>query len=208
LVCPFPLQADLSGRRLGRAGKLTALLGDEMARWQATADGLAARIALLPGDTLLAAACLSYTGAFTGEELGARPASPPPTAQHAPLHSVGPPAVAPHWLSCFLPGVKGLGSARSGECLSRCTQHPIWKNPPGPYRAELLDAWLSRCAALGIPHTPGFTLAGALASPVELREWALHGLPADGVSVDNGVLVLKSGGRWPLMIDPQDQGCR
>lgn len=64
-------QADLSHRRLGRAGKLTALLGDEMARWQATADDLAARIALLPGDALLAAACISYTGAFTGDAAAA-----------------------------------------------------------------------------------------------------------------------------------------
>jgi hypothetical protein len=59
-------QADLSQRRLGRAGKLTSLLGNEMARWQTTADGLGARIDLLPGDALLAAACVSYAGPFTG----------------------------------------------------------------------------------------------------------------------------------------------
>lgn len=59
-------QADLSHRRLGRAGKLTALLGDEMARWGAQAGELAQRLALLPGDALLAAACITYTGAFTG----------------------------------------------------------------------------------------------------------------------------------------------
>jgi len=30
----------------------------------------------------------------------------------------------------------------------------------------------------------------------------MAGLPSDGVSVDNGILVTR-GRRWPLMIDPQ-----
>lgn len=37
-----------------------------------------------------------------------------------------------------------------------------------------------------------------------MRDWRLWGLPADDVSVDNGILVSKSK-RWPLMIDPQGQ---
>lgn len=37
-----------------------------------------------------------------------------------------------------------------------------------------------------------------------MRDWRLWGLPADDVSVDNGILVSK-GKRWPLMIDPQGQ---
>lgn len=37
-----------------------------------------------------------------------------------------------------------------------------------------------------------------------MREWRLWGLPADDVSVDNGILVTRSK-RWPLMIDPQGQ---
>ena len=38
----------------------------------------------------------------------------------------------------------------------------------------------------------------------QVRDWRLWGLPADDVSVDNGILVSK-GKRWPLMIDPQGQ---
>ena len=38
----------------------------------------------------------------------------------------------------------------------------------------------------------------------QVRDWRLWGLPADGISVDNGILVSK-GKRWPLMIDPQGQ---
>ena len=43
-----------------------------------------------------------------------------------------------------------------------------------------------------------------LASPVEVREWNIWGLPTDNVSIDNGILVTR-GKRWPLMIDPQNQ---
>jgi dynein heavy chain len=176
-------QADVSNKRLGRAGKLTALLGDEMARWQATADTLGARLALLPGDALLAAACICYTGAFTGGVAGGQ----------GPL------------LAFFLAALKA--------CPARLQVHAYVPSfaarpPPGPYRAALLDSWLARCATLGIPHTGDFTLAAALASPVELREWAIHGLPLERVSIDNGALVARGGGRWPLMIDPQEQGTR
>jgi hypothetical protein len=37
---------------------------------------------------------------------------------------------------------------------------------------------------------------------VEVREWLLAGLPSDGTSIDNSILVTR-GKRWPLMIDPQ-----
>jgi len=45
-------------------------------------------------------------------------------------------------------------------------------------------------------------LRAILATPVEVREWNIWGLPSDDVSVDNGILVTR-GQRWPLMIDPQ-----
>jgi dynein heavy chain len=70
----------------------------------------------------------------------------------------------------------------------------------------LLQGWLGRCADLCIPVTPTFSLAAALASTVELREWLAQGLPSDSASVDSGALVARGGGRWPLIIDPQEQG--
>lgn len=47
-------------------------------------------------------------------------------------------------------------------------------------------------------------LVGHTSAAEQVRDWRLWGLPADDVSVDNGILVSK-GKRWPLMIDPQGQ---
>jgi len=69
-------------------------------------------------------------------------------------------------------------------------------------RDELVAGWVSKCQELQIPVSPSCTLRGTLASPVEVRDWVMAGLPSDGVSVDNGILVTR-GRRWPLMIDPQ-----
>jgi len=69
-------------------------------------------------------------------------------------------------------------------------------------RDELVAGWVSKCQELQIPVSTSCTLRGTLASPVEVRDWVMAGLPSDGVSVDNGILVTR-GRRWPLMIDPQ-----
>lgn len=34
------------------------------------------------------------------------------------------------------------------------------------------------------------------------RSWNIDGLPTDGFSIDNGVM-MENSRRWPLMIDPQ-----
>ncbi len=60
------LQADLSARRLGRAGKLTALLNDELLRWGEEAEALSDKLSRIVGDAFLSAAVISYMGAFTG----------------------------------------------------------------------------------------------------------------------------------------------
>jgi len=49
-----------------------------------------------------------------------------------------------------------------------------------------------------------FSLAATLGEPVKIRDWNIAGLPVDGFSVDNGIIVSNSR-RWPLMIDPQGQ---
>jgi dynein heavy chain len=56
-----------------------------------------------------------------------------------------------------------------------------------------------------IPGGDSFDLREVMGNPVEIRDWNLQGLPTDGVSINNGVLVMR-GKRWPLMIDPQAQG--
>jgi dynein heavy chain len=60
------VQADLTRKRLERAGKLTSGLADEGVRWQATADQTKIQTDLLVGDVFLSAACIAYYGAFTG----------------------------------------------------------------------------------------------------------------------------------------------
>jgi hypothetical protein len=67
---------------------------------------------------------------------------------------------------------------------------------------QLLCDVVQACKESGIPVSDDFTLRGTLASPVEVREWNIAGLPTDDVSTDNGILVTR-GKRWPLMIDPQ-----
>jgi len=53
--------------RLESAEKLTAGLGEEELRWTADAAKLKADMVFLEGDVLVASACVSYFGAFTGE---------------------------------------------------------------------------------------------------------------------------------------------
>lgn len=46
-----------------------------------------------------------------------------------------------------------------------------------------------------------------LGDPYEVRMWNACGLPRDDVSTENAIFVSKAG-RWPLMIDPQEQANR
>jgi dynein heavy chain, axonemal len=73
-----------------------------------------------------------------------------------------------------------------------------------PLRDEALGKWVSECSAANIPCSGRFSLTDALGDPVQIRNWTLFGLPNDGFSVDNGVIVAAAR-RWPLMIDPQGQ---
>lgn len=75
----------------------------------------------------------------------------------------------------------------------------------GVYRVEIVDAWLKATKDVGIPCGDTFDLREVMGNPVEIRDWNLQGLPADSVSINNGVMTAR-GKRWPLMIDPQGQG--
>jgi len=132
-------EADLTKKRLERAGKLTSALADEGVRWKETSDKFAEQIDLLVGDVFVSSACVAYYGAFTG-----------------------------------------------------------------PYRDALVSDWLGSCKAAAVPTSEAPTLRATLASPVEVRDWNIWGLPTDDVSINNGILVTR-GKRWPLMIDPQGQ---
>ena len=57
------------------------------------------------------------------------------------------------------------------------------------YREELLALWLEAIDSDAIPRTPTYKFAEFLSRPTQVREWNLQGLPADGFSTENGVIV-------------------
>lgn len=57
----------------------------------------------------------------------------------------------------------------------------------------------------GIPFSHDFSVEKQLGDPVLIRDWLIKGLPADSLSVSNGIICTSSK-RWPLIIDPQSQG--
>ena len=74
------------------------------------------------------------------------------------------------------------------------------------YRNEMVqDIWIKQINELNIPCTPKFSFSEFLSKPTAVREWNINGLPSDAFSTENGVIVT-TGKRWPLMVDPQGQG--
>lgn len=56
---------DLNSVRLNRAGRLTNALSDEEVRWRETVEELNRELFAVPGDVLVASACIAYLGAFS-----------------------------------------------------------------------------------------------------------------------------------------------
>jgi len=75
------------------------------------------------------------------------------------------------------------------------------------YRGELEKGWLNALRDAQIPHTEGTSMSSFLGEPVKIRVWNAAGLPNDGLSIENGIIIDKAR-RWPLMIDPQGQANR
>ncbi|XP_076676367.1 dynein heavy chain at 16F [Andrena cerasifolii] len=75
------------------------------------------------------------------------------------------------------------------------------------YREELVQSWLANCHEYRIKTTENYNLISILVDPYDIRLWNTHGLPRDKVSTENAIFVTQAG-RWPLMIDPQEQANR
>lgn len=73
------------------------------------------------------------------------------------------------------------------------------------YRVDLENDWRKKVEELQIIHTEGITMKKLLENPNEVNEWKIYGLPNDNLSIENGI-ILHSSRRWPLMVDPQNQG--
>jgi dynein heavy chain len=72
------------------------------------------------------------------------------------------------------------------------------------FRNEILHNWNKLCVTRRLPCTEKFSLVTILGNAMEIRQWAICGLPSDNFSVENGIIVANSR-RWCLMIDPQGQ---
>eukprot|EP00048_Salpingoeca_helianthica_P012917 m.190889 g.190889 ORF g.190889 m.190889 type:complete len:3952 (+) comp15437_c5_seq39:290-12145(+) len=75
------------------------------------------------------------------------------------------------------------------------------------FRSDLSGRWRETLTRLNVPHTELTDLVSSLSDPVQVRDWQLHGLPRDAMSVENASVVSHSS-RWPLFIDPQAQANR
>ncbi|CAN0221029.1 unnamed protein product [Ectocarpus sp. 6 AP-2014] len=75
------------------------------------------------------------------------------------------------------------------------------------FRQKLVKGWQEKLVELDIPHSDGCDVRLTLADPVQIRGWAIVGLPSDGHSIENGIF-MSLARRYPLLIDPQGQANR
>lgn len=69
------------------------------------------------------------------------------------------------------------------------------------YRNGLLEKWMKFASSKRLPYASDFAVDRILGEPVVIREWIIHGLPADDLSIENGIICAQAK-RWPLLIDP------
>merc|ERR1711871_201051 len=73
------------------------------------------------------------------------------------------------------------------------------------FRTDLVKQWQDKLVETNVPtDVASATLRGTLEVPVKVRQWAVEGLPSDGLSIENAITMDKAR-RWPLCIDPQRQ---
>ncbi|KAK9868729.1 hypothetical protein WJX84_008574 [Apatococcus fuscideae] len=99
--------------------------------------------------------------------------------------------------------------AQMGRLLGDCLLAAGFLCYCGPFtydfrQAMMIDTWLSDIHERHLPVSRDFRLQKLLTNDVETTSWAAEGLPADDLSVQNGILTCRAS-RWPLCIDPQMQ---
>ena len=73
------------------------------------------------------------------------------------------------------------------------------------HRALLLERWKSVLSSLCVPFNPNFDTASYLSSSKDRLAWQSCGLPSDDLCVQNAI-ILNRFNRYPLMVDPSEQG--
>lgn len=91
-----------------------------------------------------------------------------------------------------------------GDVFMSCAAVSYYGPFPGNYRDSLIQLWSSGCVENNVPASPKYSLANTMGNPVTIKDWQNQGLPTDEVSTNSAILVV-TGKRWPLMIDPQGQ---
>nr|CCC95695.1 unnamed protein product [Trypanosoma congolense IL3000] len=77
------------------------------------------------------------------------------------------------------------------------------------FRKRLVRLWLERLTKHGF-EVPDFSLQAILGDPMDTLTWQINGLPTDESSTENAIIAMLSSAprRWPLFIDPQEQGVK
>ena len=75
-----------------------------------------------------------------------------------------------------------------------------------PFRRKLSKKWMALIKENKIPFSDNYNFQN-MVEPVMIRDWQNMGLPADDLSIDNGIIMTNCL-RYPLMIDPQTQANR
>ncbi|CAM6005415.1 unnamed protein product [Sphagnum balticum] len=87
-----------------------------------------------------------------------------------------------------------------------CTAAISYNGPfVGSFRKSLIDYWVTVINAKDLPMSVEFQISKVLGDPLVMRDWIIDGLPSDTVSSDNAIFCMQ-GLKWPLLIDPQEQG--
>mmetsp|Transcript_15052 Transcript_15052/g.14432 ORF Transcript_15052/g.14432 Transcript_15052/m.14432 type:complete len:1794 (-) Transcript_15052:1278-6659(-) len=92
-----------------------------------------------------------------------------------------------------------------GDCAASCAFICYC----GPFNQEfrrylVQDKCVADCLTRGVPITKDLDVISFMVDIGTIGDWNMQGLPADPLSVQNGILVTRSS-RFPLMIDPQGQ---
>ncbi|CAM9799127.1 unnamed protein product [Ectocarpus fasciculatus] len=92
-----------------------------------------------------------------------------------------------------------------GDCAASCAFVCYCGPFNQDFRRYLIEEkCMNDCIKRNVPITTGLDVVSFMVDIGTIGDWNMQGLPADNLSIQNGILVTRSS-RFPLMIDPQGQ---